>query len=387
MVVDTTATFDDVMLSRTQWVKLLSLCARNHVRLGIPTVVLRETARHWEERATKALDAAVEAHNKLVKSGRTFGYLGLGEVSRPPDLPEVTISTKAFFEDQVERLSSLGVEVLPLPKVSVGDLLERDLARQKPFSNSGKGFRDALIWHSVKELLASLPMPSRLYFVSDNVGDFCLDEEFDPDLLREIESLGRNFQHLRTVADLFETEPVRALVAEIEATDEELAEFLRRRIEEAELEPYEEISISELVSSAVEAAVVDLHGEEIASRDADVGPGLDFNEIEIPVELESPTIAYVETHPKSIDWDIYETYEEETLLIRATVDADIEIEGFVYKGDYYAMEDEFNLLDSDWNDYYVQASISLSARLAFQLRVESGAGLVEHTDFESAEPL
>lgn len=386
VVVDTNAMYDDVMQTRAQWMRLLSLSARGRIRLCIPTVALRETSRHWEERVTRAQADASSAHGKLVKSRRAYSYLGLKDLAEPPELPEVTISLEEFYNDRAGRLSSLGAEILPLPKVSTSEILERDLGRRKPFADKGKGFRDAVLWHSVKELLEALPQSSTLYFISNDLDDFWLEDSLHPDLAGEIAPLDRDFRVLKKLDDLLESEALRPLVAELAATDDELEEFLRQTLEAGELEEYEPISISDLVRSAVMTEVLNLVGEPISAGGEERSVGLDFSEIDIPPELESPTVSYVMADEASVDWETYETYEEETLLIRATVDADVEVEGAVFKPDYYVMGEEFSAIE-DLNDHYLQATLNVAARLVFQLRVEAGVGLVEYTEFETAEPL
>ncbi len=161
IIVDTTTTFGDVMLTGTRWVQLVSLCARQQVRVAISTVVLREVARHWKEQADKA-------QTRVVQGTKSLADLGLGSFPTPAGLEELAIDPNNFLEQQVERPASLGIEILPLPKVDVSELLERDLTRRKPFAPSGKGFRDALGWHSARELIGTLPPETVVYFVSKN---------------------------------------------------------------------------------------------------------------------------------------------------------------------------------------------------------------------------
>lgn len=163
--VDTTTTFVDVMMTKTRWMQILSLCAKDRIRVVISTVVLRETGRHWEEQAKTALTRVLHGQKSLAE-------LGLGESDVAAGVREVTVDPDAFCERQINRLTSLGVEILPSPNVGVAEILDRDLARRKPFAKSGKGFRDVLIWHSVKERSASLPKGSLVYFVSNNTNDY-----------------------------------------------------------------------------------------------------------------------------------------------------------------------------------------------------------------------
>lgn len=384
IVVDTSATFDDVMFSRTRWMQLLSLCARGKVRVAIPIVVLRETARHWEKQANKALKAARERYGRALRGRKVFADLGLGDLAEPPRVPDVAIDRMAFHKGLAERLASVGVEILPLPKVGVPEILDRDLDRRKPFAESGKGFRDVLIWHSVIELLSGLTRNDTVYFVTNNTGDYCKEGNLDPDLLSEIDPSGAGLKHVTTLAELVERDVMRPLVSGLVASDEELETFLQAAME---LEVgYFEPTIGDLVREELELAAKNLVNEEIQTG-IENGYGLDFSEIAIPDQIESPTIVHVEADPKTVDWDAYETYEEDTLLIRASIDADVDIQGFVYKADYHGMEDEVSVIEFDWNEHMAFVGTSVEARLVFQLRIEADAGMVEGTEFEAAEGL
>lgn len=385
IVPDTTTMFDDVMLSGTRWTQLLSLCARRRLRVAIPIVVLRERARHWETQAVKAVEAAKSRHERAVKGRRSFMDLGLGTLEEPDPLPDIAIDQAAAHERLLERLTNVGVEILSLPQVSIPELLDRDLAGKKPFHPSGKGFRDALIWHSVMDLLSREGSDTVVYLVTDNSDDFRHGEGLHPDLQEDTDGLGGHLRLVRGLEELVGNEPISSLIAELAATDEQLQLFLARA---AQLDPdeYSTTSIGGLIHDALVAAASELIGEEIQSGDDEWGSGPDFSEVAIP-RLDSPTIVHVETRPNTAEWDTYETYEEETLLIRASIAADVELEGFVYKSDYIGMEDEVTVIEFDWNDHMSFVAASVEARLVFQLRVEAGAGVVEQAEFEQAESL
>lgn len=385
IVVDTNTMFEDVMLSGTRWTQLLSLCAKRRLRVAIPIVVLRERARHWETKASNAVEAARGRYERALRDRKAFMDLGLGTLEEPAPVPDVAIERGAAQERLVDRLTNVGVEILPLPKVTVAELLDRDLSGKKPFHKSGKGFRDALIWHSVMELLSSEGSDSVVYLVTDDSDDFRHDEHLHPDLQEDTDGLGGQLRLVRGLEELVEDEPISSLIAELAATDEQLQLFLARA---AQLDPdeYSTASIGGLIRDALVAAASELIGEEISFGDDEWPSGPDFTEVAIP-RLDSPTIVHVETRPNTAEWHTYETYEAETLLIRASIEADVEIEGFVYKSDYIGMEDEVSLIEFDWNDHMSFVAASVEARLVFQLRVESGAGVVEQAEFEQAESL
>ena len=62
-----------------------------------------------------------------------------------------------FFYAQIRRLN---INIIPYPSTSHKDLVSRDLARKRPFQESGKGYRDALIWES---LLTICTKPNDLF--------------------------------------------------------------------------------------------------------------------------------------------------------------------------------------------------------------------------------
>lgn len=378
VIVDTTTTFSDVMMAGTRWTQVLSLCAKKQLRVVVPTVVLQEAARHWDEQAQKTL-------TRLLQAPKSLADLGLEEFDLPAVVHGMKVDPDAYLKKAVERLSPLGVEILPLPNVGVADVLSRDLARKKPFAKSGKGFRDALIWHAAKELLATLPSQTLVYFVSNNTEDYSKDGELHPDLLSEIDDLDLDMRYVTTLDQLLASDAVRPLVEKLSPSPQELERFLRASIEQAEIEDYEP-SIGDVIREAIDDVVADLTGEEI-STGIEYGSGLDFSDVFFPHEMEAPSIGYIQIEPNSLEWDAYETYEEETLLVRATVDADVEIEGFVFKADYYGIEGDVSLIEFDWNKHYALVGTSVPARLVFQLRLEAGTRLVEDIEFEMAENL
>lgn len=68
VIVDTTATFDDLTMKTTSWMQMLTLCHNSTVQLVIPDVVLRGTARHWAAQAAEAIKIANGKIGGLKKS-------------------------------------------------------------------------------------------------------------------------------------------------------------------------------------------------------------------------------------------------------------------------------------------------------------------------------
>ncbi|OLT18604.1 hypothetical protein BJF78_00230 [Pseudonocardia sp. CNS-139] len=237
----------------------------------------------------------------------------------------------------------------------------------------------------MRQFAHGLDASSVLYFITDNAEDYCLGDELHPDLAAEIEGAQSEVRHVKNLEALFSEADLGAMVAGLVADDTELSRFLARAMEPREPD-YELPTVEEIVRLAVIGAAEGLVNEEV-KREGFASSGLDFTAIAIPSEIQSPMVSYVECDEQSVDWESFETYDDTTLLVRATVDANVSLEGFVYKSDYVVVDHGIVQLRMwDWNDHMAHVSTTVHARLVFQLRVEVGVG-VDDVEFESAEPL
>lgn len=386
VLADTTTTFVDVMMSGTPWMQLLTLCGRGDIALIVPEVVLRETARHWRTKGEDAHKLEEEGHSRVLRSRRHFDYLGVQPRLDPlPSLPVAELDADAFYDQAYARLAPLGVTVAPLPNVTVAAILARDLAGKKPFEKSGKGFRDALVWENVKETLVDLSKDDTLYLVTNNTNDYCLDGELHPDLASEIKDVKAELRQVNTLDDLLEQPEFAGPVASLAKTDEDLAMYLKSISSEPEAE-YTGLSVGEIVKHALILSAESLVDEDIEAEN-ETTSGLDFTNLQIPREIEGTSISWIDVHEETAQWQAYETFEGGTLLIRGEIDADVTVQGFVYKSDYVAVESEVELVDWEWNDHMAQVVTTKAARLIFQVRADVGSNFVDDCEFEGVEPL
>ncbi len=73
---------------------------------------------------------------------------------------------------------------------------------------------------------------------------------------------------------------------------------------------------------------------------------------------------------QTLDWYTYEELEGGTLVGEASIDADVVIEGYMFKSDYDITEgqDEVDVLDADWNDHMARVSVSRKVEFTFQMK-------------------
>ncbi|MET8088481.1 PIN domain-containing protein [Micromonospora sp. NPDC005237] len=390
VIVDTTTTFIDVMMKSTSWMQLLTLCDESKIQVVLPDVVLRETARHWEAEVSKTIQTANGKIAGIKKSREKLTEMGIDASSLVDSTPVMGTPDRARFEEETRaKLVSLGIQVEPVPDhVDIESVLRRDLARKKPFTDNGKGFRDTLVWETAKQVVMESEAGDKIFLVTNNSTDYC-DETgaLAPELYAEVKSAAGELARVADLEELLKHGALAPMVAGLAKTPEQLATFLAlaASTRSSDAEP---LSVDQVVENAVMQALEQLAGEEVETGNPTTS-GLDFTELTIPSELEGLSIASIEPDESTLIWQTYETYQDSTLLIQAEIDAEVTLDGFAYKSDLgYRSEDErVYVLEWDWNDHMAYVGTTTNARLSFQIRLEQGMDFVEECEFEGAHPL
>jgi predicted nucleic acid-binding protein len=147
--------------------------------LIVPELVLEETVNKRREAALDAERKLRQAHSDLAAVGATL------------ELPNVDLTAvvEQFRKQLVELLSSSKTDVPKLPDVRHETIVRRALERRKPFSASGAGYRDALIWETVLTLIGE--DDDEIILVTNNSKDFAEDKtgtSLAADLVRDLEA-------------------------------------------------------------------------------------------------------------------------------------------------------------------------------------------------------
>jgi hypothetical protein len=390
VIVDTTATFVDVMMKSTSWTQVLTLCHDSKIQVVMPDVVLRETARHWEAEASKVIETANGKIAGIKKSREKLTEIGIDASSLADSTPVTATPDRAAFEEETrEKLMSLGVQVEPVPDhVGIETVLQRDLARKKPFTDTGKGFRDTLVWETAKQVVMESEAGDKIFLVTNNSTDYC-DETgaLAPELCTEVESAAGTLTRVADLQELLKHGAFAPMVAGLAKTPEQLATFLARAASSRGPDA-ESLPVDQVVKNAVIDAVERLAGEDVETGNVATS-GLDFTELRIPRELEGLSIETAEADESTLSWQTYETYQDTTLLIQAEIDAEVTLDGFAYKSDvgYLGEEGHIYIIEWDWNSHMAYVGTTTKARLSFQIRLEQGMDFVEECEFEGAQPL
>lgn len=350
VVIDTNAVHRDPWLKNAPGTALLGLADSGECVLVFPQVVIDELRRQqhdWVE--SNRVDVT-----KLVDKMR----------GNPVDVDATIASLTQSITDlraQVESsfdtlLARTGIEVVPVPADVTARLVERDLARRRPFLEVGSepwsaGLRDAVIWETVLVVLDRLPVDEKLILVTADKG-FLADagSSLHQDLLDDLDAQGIAHDQIISVQTTFRAQTeVESLAAAAAAA----AEAAKR---------------AELVRVATDA-LYGLDGQDISLQmvhggDYDLP---DFVKFQVP-PMESQMIV-------AIDQNTEFTFEDALDgIIKGSAEILLSIEGATFKGDYF-VEDEGALeLLGELNNHYFETGAAVDARAVVEIDTSGGRG-------------
>lgn len=142
VVLDTNQIQSDWLLRGLAARVLRFMSFHNYLKVVVPPVVVEELVANHAHGKSKA-DRELKALN------RERSRAGL------PLLRDdaVAVDYRAFFAQFVD--DSVSWEVADWPRVSHAEIVEWSLSGRAPFDGSDRGYRDALIWATVRDLAAA----------------------------------------------------------------------------------------------------------------------------------------------------------------------------------------------------------------------------------------
>lgn len=168
VVLDTSIFCRDFLLRGNAFQIMLESIERLPARLCVPEVVLDETLAKYAETLGEHIEADAQAQRRL------RGILVRSPATEPVaiDEPEALAAYEVHIKD---RLAAAGVKFLPYPKDSHEEVVKHALRREKPFDAKGRGYRDYLIWASLRTEMYYAPEET-VVLVTANTRDFCDDD-------------------------------------------------------------------------------------------------------------------------------------------------------------------------------------------------------------------
>ena len=159
VVVDASAIVrGDWFLETPPWRVLLDRSRRRQLSLVVPEVVIREVVGRYAE----------EVENSATLFRQTEGrLLALRALIVRPELEEAD-SVVARYDSTLRSTLQAARVKTPLPTgIDMMTVVDRAIARRRPFDSSGSGFRDHLIWEAVVDAARSTLILSTSFITKD----------------------------------------------------------------------------------------------------------------------------------------------------------------------------------------------------------------------------
>lgn len=364
LVIDTNIVHEDFTLRGARISKLCSASPRLGYDLMIPEVVCDEIINQYR----KKLISNLSGYYSVVKM--------MDEIKSET---KTTFDRDAFVTKTISeytsylytRLKTIGINVIPYPIVDVKKLVNKDLYLKKPFKEVKEetvGFRDSLIWESVK----SVCTPSRMLledpqvvFLTENTRDFAdSNNELHPELITELRDshLPENCVLLIPDVDAFFREKV----------DVELEELDNIRTALLKLGKYNRLNLQQLLKERLNDSFYEeyLFKIDTASR----------RFVHLPSYCEDPSINLI--FDPVIDDISVRRLSDQKVLIEANANAWVDIFFFIFAPDYDLLDSNRKptIIDDQLNEYYYLVESSVNVQLSVTIQASAKIGKVLSSD-------
>jgi hypothetical protein len=324
------------------------LIAKGECAIFLSEISILEHVRHYAKDAPQ-----IEA--KMKAGLGSYAKLFLEDMKIPalPPLYDGPTFEKRFRV----RLAQLEITTLPIPALPHADLVVRDLVEKKPFTASGKGYRDALIWLS---FLATIDNnTTKAILVTSNTNDFGSQDKSDlhPDLKAEIKAKNTLCEALwfpvpqKLVDELIK--PLLKALAEEEAKTKKLL----KRIQDGK---YKAFKLEKIVAEGLDNFEAQEPEGTFYAGDESLEEPLYVTMVEDPTEIEATALYKL----KSGDY-----------LCEGTAEVTATVEGYLDKFEAFNQSELGHAFISNphHNDHYSEVEVpNVPTRITFSFEFTDG---------------
>lgn len=352
IVLDTNALFINWYLQGPNIELLNKFIGIGTCKLIIPEVVLREAINKFREEVDYLIKKINQLNGLLIPHKNLCKSLVLDNIVKD-------------YESALNlRCHQLGIIRTCIPNIQHHEILARDLGRQRPFQNSGKGYRDTLIWETILRSVAS--KTSKTYFITNNSHDFA--------------DLNKKCLHADLINDLIKNDLPKDCVILCNS----LSDFVNTHIKpitESEKCAYPELLKGEYKNFHI-SNWFETRRESIGNA---IQRSINLLDSELKY-LEDPSISFVEDPGVIEVRDLYEL-DGTHIYMDVFAIAMVSIDGFILKSDYDSANEvhDLEVWDSEWNNYSMLASINIKLPLSIALSFNNVLNRVDGFDINIIE--
>ena len=335
IIIDTNIINKDYKLHGKYIVTLSGAAAKLGYDVCVPEVVVDEIVSHYKDELSEAHDTYLKGVSKLKKL--------------LPEMPKSMIS-EGTVEDQLQKfrvqyeveLQAKNIKILPYPNVAHKSIVAKELDNKKPFKDSQKGYRDSLIWETVKsELIPAKDLfdESQILFLTRNTKDFADKNGLHQDLKDELLALGYSDTVVELVTDCekFFKDVIRPEFEELDKIKEALnAKGSYNRI-------------------SVQNDIAQLFNIQFVEHMLDAIDEYGF-QVYVPLYCEDPYVEFVDDPSVKIESVI--RLEDETVMIGCNVRIGAEISYYIERSNFLDVCDDIrpHVMNYEHNEHYLEVS-------------------------------
>jgi hypothetical protein len=329
VMVDTNALMRDYLLIEANIQTFLRGCHRCHITVYFPDVVIDELVGNYE----KDIARLRSEHGSVTRKLRRLGIQ-----AKTVDF-NVKQETESYRTHVHQMITYHGVTLIPYPEVSPKALVRSSYSGRKPFQESGEGFKDFLVFESLKAVAAQ--QTGEGWFVTANSKDFCgADGQLHSDLESALPKAVK-VTVLNTIHDFNATVLSRHL---------EVLEDIASSIRSGGFDGFD-----------LDSVLTNLFIAELCNK---------YHPIEnTGTPLDEPTTVAVGA-PETDELTVSRLGEDQ-LLLELTGRIELEISGFIPKSELYTLSgtdaESIYVDDPDWNERV--ASVGTTKDFQFSMTV------------------
>lgn len=336
IILDSNIIHKDYHLTGTRIITLSESVTKLGYEVMIPEVVVDEIESQYRSEL-------IETYSNFKTSIKRLQSLVDFRAYDQVDLDEILEEKmSSFYNEYVARLKQLGIRILPYPKTSHKHLVSKELWRKKPFKDSKKGYRDALIWETVIDELKTfygLFPESQIVFLTQNTRDFSDNDALHGDLVCELIENNYGENAVKIVSDIdsfFRNE----IISKYEILDE-IKDALNKK------GFYNCISVKNDIESLLNEEFVQFMLDDTD----DIGLGT-F----LPSYCTDPYVDFLNDSISTVDTVF--RLQDGSVMISCDVNAMAEVSYYIERSDYFAICEHIhpNVINPEHNDYYMEVS-------------------------------
>lgn len=352
LVMDTNIYFNHFFLKLKHFSILRDSLENLNIEWTLPEIVLDEVSGKYKEKLT-------DLKNNIKKTNKEIGSLIGEEKQIIIDIDQDSMANDYKNSLREEFQTHEHMKTVPYPSTTHKEIANRAILKLKPFKENGEGYRDCLIWETIKSLLKENPN-SNLIFVTANRSDFFdKNDNLSTVLIEDLEKYSISKDRIQVFNSLFSL----------------MREFINPQLESLES-----------IKNSLLADKWELKQEEIIFK---IEEELYLKSVDISLPDSNCSEALINyINDVSID-DIEDVSKlsETEIIISLTAKINADFEYYVDHMDIYSLDYEnnpppFEISDFDWNDYVAQVYITHKTYIQFIILYNLRTKLMEITDYQ-----